>query len=142
MLVPLGRSWARMACGAAAQALWAASAQAATITVAVPLPGYFSVDNGTDAFVPRFDAGLGTLTGVTAQLTGTLTPILDNLQTVTPPPASPILFSPSVSIAYPAGGDEILPTQSAPITVVNGRAQAAGAPEAVDLIATLAPTLP
>lgn len=144
MLVPLGRfqSWAAYAVAAAVSAFWTGGALAAAITDIVPLPDTFTTENGTDAYVPRFDPALGTLTAVSARLTGVLKPGLANLQNATLPFTSPILFSPTVFVAFPMGGTQSLPTESAPITTVAGDEQATGAPEAVDLTSTYPPTLP
>ncbi|WP_206667718.1 PEP-CTERM sorting domain-containing protein [Muricoccus nepalensis] len=104
--------------------------------------GIHFAELGTDAVVPAFDPALGTLTAVSARLTGTLTPGQTNLQTLTPSAPSPVLYSPRVLIAFPAGGTQILPTQSVAITTADGVAQTLGSPEAVDLTATYPPTLP
>lgn len=117
------------------------AARAAIIVETLPVLGRAGTfgDFGVDVFVPRFDPALGTLTGVSARMTGTMTPALAFLDLYPTPVASPVLFSPRVALRSPASVEVFLPANSAPITMDAGHQYAIGVPEAVDLTVPLAP---
>lgn len=118
---------------AALAAILSGPATAAVVTVTTPVAGHQFVDPGQDVFVPQFDPALGTLTGVSASLTGQFTPgIVFGVNSPTFPSLPPITFNPTVS--FDMSGTHLAP-QSA--TSSNGRA--VGTPEAVAITQTYSP---
>ena len=114
---------------------------AAVLTQTVPVSSTVPFrDLGVDVLVPRFDPALGALTGVTASLSGQLTPGLENLGSLVPPLASPVQFRPTLSLNYPVEAIQVLPLQA--VLVTDGGLRTIGAAQAARLDVTLAPTLP
>lgn len=110
-------------------------ARAAVITETVPAGGFNVVDTGQDFFVPNFDPALGTLTGVSASLTGQFTPGVSlriSSPTFTP---LPVMFNPGVSFS---GSVPFLRPQSAVAQSTGGTdGQAIGRPEAFEITRVL-----
>ncbi len=129
--------WAAVAVLAACMTAGGGTARAATITETAPvIPVGDFPGQGEDAFPLLFDPALGTLTGVSATLTGQLTPgvfVLPN----TPSSLSPVVFNPEIHFPPVT---QTLPIEAVPLTT-NGlltNTLVIGTPEAVDI--TVDPT--
>lgn len=137
----VGRSGTIAAALAAAAFIGMHDAGAATITKTVPIGSGFAFDLGQDVLLPAFDPALGTLSGGSLSLTGTLTPRINYNANVTPIPPGTVTFRPTISVTNFNGLSQpfaifTLLTETAPATGGN----ATGTPETINVTVPLSLT--